>query len=595
MDMIPASVTVADPVPAATEHAPTSRAIGVESSPSDISIPLNSENSNKNISGEGKKGQEAAFKLMDVLTDRYGAIFRTYSGDSRRNGFFDPKSGVIHINENSDAPMVDTVSHEFLHFFKQIDLEGYELLKRQVDKDLDAEKFLEYKKDLLSTYDELGIDYSQMSESEINDMVREEAMSDLMAEVMRNPNTIERIALENRSLAEKIIDCLRKMVDEIKAAFSSMGNVADPEVRALVKNFDLISEIYQEVLAGSNAQFNGDVKSETGKIKYSVLLNLEENSNPLIDILKNNVSYLVNEPDIFNVKDTDVARNEETASKIILNYFDSIGNVAKHPSLGVVELKKPGAKATTFHGIGKDKITAVAGIKSVIEKGKIINHEKNWKGRGYDTYIISGKGKLNNKDVILGVVVKSYPNQKLNKKFYVHEIIKAEVDSDAATENRQTYVNENTSANKMIPHSNNIVNNNIRNNDLNDASKIQNSVVRRRDKAQDAIDKYKESGDVRDLPPNSWASGYARDAKNKVIYLENQLSEAEYNAKYNAETQEDNAALTELIKKLEQKHDEALKEFGIAEELRETVKPIKAILSQRLTVKTALSTISRKY
>ena len=124
----------------------------------------------------------------------------------------------------------------------------------------------------------------------------------------------------------------------------------------------------------------------------------------------------------------------------------------------------------------------------------------------------------------------------------------------------------------IIHQSNNIVNNNIRNNDLNDASKIQNSVVRRRDKAQEAIDKYKESGDVRDLPPNSWASGYARDAKSKVIHIENQLAEAEYNAKYNAETQEDNAALTELIKKLEQKHDEALAELGIAEDLRETIK-----------------------
>lgn len=120
MDLIPLSDADVGPVPTANETAPTSRAIGVESSPSDISIPLNSENSNKNILSEGKKGQDAAFKLMDVLTDRYGAIFRTYNGDSRRNGFFDPKSGVIYINENSDAPMVDTVSHEFLHFLSRL-------------------------------------------------------------------------------------------------------------------------------------------------------------------------------------------------------------------------------------------------------------------------------------------------------------------------------------------------------------------------------------------------------------------------------------------------------------------------------------------
>lgn len=566
MDVIPISVTVADPVPAAAEHAPTSRAIGVESSPSDISIPLNSENSNKNILSEGKKGQEAAFKLMDVLTDRYGAIFRTYSGDSRRNGFFDPKSGVIYINESSDAPMVDTVSHEFLHFFKQIDIEGYELLKRQVDKDLDAERFLEYKKDLLGVYDELGIDYSQMSESKINDMVREEAMSDLMAEVMRNPNTIERIALENRTLAEKIIDCLRKMVDEIKAAFSSMGDVADPEVRALVKNFDLISEIYQEVIVGSAGSFEGRAITANEKTINSVRKDNKGGSYWQVDADKDIFSDIEDRKELKKAAYNYILKGDK--GEIINEIID--GKPLQFTRISAQEYVYGSNGKTLGEQEYDEKMRMAPSISDLIENASVEYDTPDHKNHkfakdGFKNY----RGRVGIGDTIFTYIVRVGKADGRNMFYDINlEVESATLPSAKA---RQRYKMDSTS-NNSIPQENTTVNNNIRNNGLNDATKIQNSVVRRRDKAQEAIDKYKESGDVRDLPPNSWASGYARDAKGKVIHIENQLAEAQYNAKYNTETQEDNAALTELIKKLEQKHDEALKELGVAEDLRDTIK-----------------------
>lgn len=59
--------------------------------------------------------------------------------------------------------------------------------------------------------------------------------------------------------------------------------------------------------------------------------------------------------------------------------------------LGAVEFTKAGAKSTVFHGVGRDKITAVQEIKPVIENRYIMSKDENWKNRGYDTYVIPEK------------------------------------------------------------------------------------------------------------------------------------------------------------------------------------------------------------
>ena len=96
--------------------------------------------------------------------------------------------------------------------------------------------------------------------------------------------------------------------------------------------------------------------------------------------------------------------------------------------------------------------------KSTIEKGRIINKEKNWKNRNYDTYVIAGNGKINGTPSIVGVVVKAYPNQNINNKFYVHEIIKIGTTSDGAVDYDALSVNEKAPIHsKTIPQSEHIV------------------------------------------------------------------------------------------------------------------------------------------
>lgn len=202
--------------------------------------------------------------------------------------------------------------------------------------------------------------------------------------------------------------------------------------------------------------------------KYSIVsFDNNKESGEFIQKIKDGLGKVKTTP-IFNIDNMSIMDTGKT-SESINNYFNKIGGSAVNPILGEIELTKKGAKSTVFHGIGNDKFIATAAVKDVIEKGDIIDHVENWKDRGYDTYIIAGRGKMNSIDSIVGVVVKAYPGRDLKNKFYLHEVIKIGDDPNILVENPRHHVsdmevdiNQNESTpTKNIPQPNGIVNNTL--------------------------------------------------------------------------------------------------------------------------------------
>ena len=116
-----------------------------------------------------------------------------------------------------------------------------------------------------------------------------------------------------------------------------------------------------------------------------------------------------------------------------MSVFDSQGNIAHNSKIGDVELARSGAKSTIMHGFGKEKLAAVKAIKPVIENGEVISHVKNYNNTGVDRYIVAAKGLINNSEAVVGVVIKSYPNNNSNSKFYLHEAEIIKTDSPIMT------------------------------------------------------------------------------------------------------------------------------------------------------------------
>ncbi len=310
MDLTPISVTDDAPVASAAEMA---------LSPSIISIPQNAENSNKNFADGAEKGQVQRFgeaqrvvgdadpygvgegslnpstvfdgpppfrqgrldvegerrsklgtakAVADILSSRYGVHFAEYSARDGLNGYYDPETRTIYINQASDEPVLATISHEFLHDLKVNDPAAFRALLQIVNQDMNLESFERYRKSLLEAYDAIGKDYSSMTQEELYEHVLEEAMADLCAEVMRDPNTISRIARADRKLAQKVIDKLGEILESIRKAFSDYFGGENTEIRSLVNHFEEVQRVYQSVLENS-AKRGSRSKGISGEVKFS--------------------------------------------------------------------------------------------------------------------------------------------------------------------------------------------------------------------------------------------------------------------------------------------------------------------------------------
>lgn len=102
------------------------------------------------------------------------------------------------------------------------------------------------------------------------------------------------------------------------------------------------------------------------------------------------------------------------------NFFNRQGNRVYNQQLGEIVLDRRGIKSDIAHGIGRKKAAAFAAVADVLEKGQVIDYQKNWKGRGYDTAVVAAPITINGEPYLMGVVaVKS----SLSNRFYLHEVL----------------------------------------------------------------------------------------------------------------------------------------------------------------------------
>lgn len=115
----------------------------------------------------------------------------------------------------------------------------------------------------------------------------------------------------------------------------------------------------------------------------------------------------------FRKGDTDLITQVE-------GFFAEQGNRAYNPQLGEVVLDRRGVKSDIGHGIGRKKAAAFAAVPEVIAQGQVVDYQRNWKDRGYDTAVIAAPIQIGGQPYLAGVVV---IRSRLTNRFYLHEVL----------------------------------------------------------------------------------------------------------------------------------------------------------------------------
>lgn len=247
--------------------------------------------------------------------------------------------------------------------------------------------------------------------------------------------------INERLMAITVLSNDKKRLTLKSARIMKKRRIVSPSVQFTSSDKTSTSKTLRSLNSSNNSISNSDTNvnnSATESLKSQEKnANIDENSNiadgkPKIqyaikNVDKSKIDFKENENAVKGMKPvTSIKRNvfqkgNTKLTDMVAQYFNSLGNNVFNAELGDIELNKMGIKDSMAHGIGALKAAAFKAVPRVIEKGKIVDYQENWKSRGKDTVVLSAPILIDGIQHYMGVILLRELNSGMQR-FYLHEI-----------------------------------------------------------------------------------------------------------------------------------------------------------------------------
>lgn len=331
--------------------------------------------------------------------------------------------GRIKISVNADN-FNASVSHELTHFIQDYASDAYQIYQDHTVRALAESKGVD-----LET---LISDYISSYESEGKELSRAEAVDEIAAdatqEFLNDPKFMTDIVTQDVNLGQKIIDFFTDIIEALKELVK-VGSTRKASI-GLKENLDYFESCrrgWMNALEEAGERYkSGMEKVEADNVERFVLAkpeavtseNIEQNYQKVRDM----------EP-VSELTGNEFEKGESDLISQVTKYFDSIGKVS-NDVVGDIYLNRESVKSDIAHGIGRAKAITFASVPDVLEKGHVLDYQKNWKGRNYDSAVIGAKVNIkegkNAGEYYEAVIVKVAEDNKM----YVHEVYTQKLEGD---------------------------------------------------------------------------------------------------------------------------------------------------------------------
>ena len=218
-------------------------------------------------------------KALQIATmDRIGKQFATQivvtDSLGKANGLYDAKSDVIYIGLDAvDGGATKALSHELTHRIKEKDSGAYDVLKDFV---IDV-----MKKEGISVEEQVENkqkQYKRLAGEDLSyEAALEEIVADAMPDIVFTEANVMAIAQENPTVAQRIMETLKRILREIRDAFKGT-----PEHQAINKNIQTYEEAVrlfegalEHVAQQNGIQFEGTESAVASSLKDDVKYSLK--------------------------------------------------------------------------------------------------------------------------------------------------------------------------------------------------------------------------------------------------------------------------------------------------------------------------------
>ena len=410
---------------------------------------LGGELTEKSTSGSGRvlyKGtmrtaNDVGTQLIELnarATDTDAVLKTVLQGNDRVKAYVDTEVAQIYFADSAED-VFGTILHEDYHWYNSLDAEGAQALQQHalefLAKSEGYENIDAMIREKAADYAQQGLTYEQAAEELVADAWRgifsDEASFKRWVEFQRQQaeknagraGTIRKVMNKVKELLSDIVSRAKEVLakdPENKAALRAQ-RLAEAEKRVLQDEYFAHAEKAMDSLRAAKenaAALKSEGAAEGTRFK------LHEDSESLTEQMNDHLGELEEMEPVAEIRGNEVnfGKNARENVENIDAFFDSIGNKVERENFGIVELKHYGANKTVRHGNSAAKQAAVAAIPGVIRNGNQIGYEKNWQGKGYDTYVFAGPVIMDETRINEAVIVNSYTREDGRKAFYTHEV-----------------------------------------------------------------------------------------------------------------------------------------------------------------------------
>lgn len=375
---------------------------------------------------------KAMTKAMDTLGKATGiSVYITNS--NRYNGSYNTTDDSIVIDLAAENPLA-TFTHEATHWLKKNHPHGYiefrdsavnSLVKNGLDLDAEIERYQRAYKG------EAGQELS-----------REEAVEEIVADstgkFLNDKEFAREIAENDLTMAEKVVNWLKSVIKAIEELISDRGLSRSAKYLAKdlaeygkardiwVKEIEFASESFKVLEAKEKENTEGiGERLQIANLSEATPEKMEENYRIVAGMIP---ALHLTGNEFMEYSDTDkLAMDEQMYLK-----SKSDGGVYRNPVIGNIEIVRKGVKSDIAHGVGWVKRITIAAIPDTIKRGKLLQIDRDWKNRGYDSLALGNKVTIdageNAGDYFVVAVLRSGSDYN---HFYLHEaqMIKADANS----------------------------------------------------------------------------------------------------------------------------------------------------------------------
>lgn len=380
-------------------------------------------------------------KVAEHIGKMTGLKINLVDGLGQTNAAGSYGNGEITISINSND-FNGTLTHELTHHIKKYSPKGYRLYTEiAVEAVMKSENTsLE---NLMESYENR---YAEAGQELTREEIMDEVVADATQKFFNDPKFIDSIAKKDKTIAQRIVDFLSDVVDSIKQLTKSGSTrEAAKGLEEDLRYYEDARDAWMHALSDASETYKADKpgQAEGQKEQYA----LEKPELVTDENIEENYKKVKNMEPVAELSGKEFPRGEKKLSEQVWDFFDSIGGKVHNDIIGEILLDKRAIKDDLAHGITDLKAIAFASVPDVLREGEVLDHQVNWKGRGYDSATVGAKVKIGGEEHYVLAVVKLRDKNRL----YLHSVYTTKVGENAVLDQVFPSIDESTSGGHSLP------------------------------------------------------------------------------------------------------------------------------------------------